>query len=415
MKKKGFTLIELLAVIVILAVIAVIATPAVLNVIEDSKKSAAEASARSIVGAAKTHYMKNIMDNKPNSNVDLSTNTLKYDGEQAKKGLLSYDTNGNVTGKMYISGYCIEVSSDGTITSEKVSIDDCNIADISTGGNTSGGNQGGSGSTEVTKTYTNGEVVYFDVKNGVKCSESNYHSDNSKTGYNGISTTTPNQNGCLKFYAFNDTGSTKINLLLDHNTTAIAQWNVATNNGPSASFLQILNDNTKDWKGTLSLENYSIYRSLDVAGTMVTIDYTIKYKDENYKARLITAGEIANITGKTSWDEKTSYDIFYLDTNTTSASTTCKSGNVTGCKYGWLYDRTSLTCKNYGCLNNSDVRTDGYWTATAKAFGGNQSSPFAWKISYDANLSYSDTSNIDDDYTVNGVRPVIEVSKSKLK
>ena len=39
--KKGFTLIELLAVIVILAVIALIAAPAVLNIIEDSKKSAA--------------------------------------------------------------------------------------------------------------------------------------------------------------------------------------------------------------------------------------------------------------------------------------------------------------------------------------------------------------------------------------
>ena len=143
MKKKGFTLIELLAVIVILAVIAIIATPAVLNIIEDSKQSAAEASARSIVGAAKTHYMKNIMENKPNSNVDLSTNTLKYDGEQAKKGLRSYDANGNVSGKMYISGYCVEVASDGNVTSEKVSIDDCNIADISTGGNTSGGNQGG--------------------------------------------------------------------------------------------------------------------------------------------------------------------------------------------------------------------------------------------------------------------------------
>ena len=142
-QRSGFTLVELLAVIVILAVIAVIATPAVLNIIEDSKKSAAEASARSIVGAAKTHYMQNIMDNKPNSNVDLSTNTLKYDGEQAKKGLLSYDANGNVSGKMYISGYCVEVASDGNVTSEKVSIDDCNIADISTGGNTSGGNQGG--------------------------------------------------------------------------------------------------------------------------------------------------------------------------------------------------------------------------------------------------------------------------------
>ena len=143
MKKKGFTLIELLAVIVILAVIAIIATPAVLNIIEDSKKSAAEASARSIVGAAKTHYMQNIMDNKPNSNVDLSTNTLKYDGEQAKKGLLSYDTNGNVSGKMYISGYCIEVAADGTITSTKTNESECDI-DI----------------PQVT-TYENGTVVYY--------------------------------------------------------------------------------------------------------------------------------------------------------------------------------------------------------------------------------------------------------------
>ena len=142
-QRSGFTLVELLAVIVILAVIAVIATPAVLNIIEDSKKAAAEASARNIVSAAKSYYMQNLMDNKPNSNVDLSTNTLKYDGEQAKKGLLSYDANGNVSGKMYISGYCVEVASDGNVTSEKVSIDDCNIADISTGGNTSGGNQGG--------------------------------------------------------------------------------------------------------------------------------------------------------------------------------------------------------------------------------------------------------------------------------
>ena len=145
-QRSGFTLVELLAVIVILAVIALIATPAVLNIIEDSKKSAAEASARSIASAAKTHYMQNIMDNKPNSNVDLSTNTLKYDGEQAKKGLLSYDANGNVSGKMYISGYCVEVASDGNVTSEKVSIDDCNIAGS---GNTSGGSTGGNSGTTV--------------------------------------------------------------------------------------------------------------------------------------------------------------------------------------------------------------------------------------------------------------------------
>ena len=49
MKKKGFTLIELLAVIIILAIIALIATPMVLNVIEDTKKSAAKTEAIHIV------------------------------------------------------------------------------------------------------------------------------------------------------------------------------------------------------------------------------------------------------------------------------------------------------------------------------------------------------------------------------
>ena len=45
MNKKGFTLVELLAVIVILAIIALIATPLILNVIDNAKKGAAEASA----------------------------------------------------------------------------------------------------------------------------------------------------------------------------------------------------------------------------------------------------------------------------------------------------------------------------------------------------------------------------------
>ena len=43
--KKGFTLIELLAVIVILAIITLITTPMILNVVEDSKKGAAVATA----------------------------------------------------------------------------------------------------------------------------------------------------------------------------------------------------------------------------------------------------------------------------------------------------------------------------------------------------------------------------------
>ena len=49
--KKGFTLIELLAVIVILAIIALIAVPIVLNMIEQSRRSAARSAALGYVDA----------------------------------------------------------------------------------------------------------------------------------------------------------------------------------------------------------------------------------------------------------------------------------------------------------------------------------------------------------------------------
>ena len=61
MRNKGFTLIELLAVIVILAIIALIATPIVLGIINDSRKSADQETAKLIASnfglAYQTAYM----------------------------------------------------------------------------------------------------------------------------------------------------------------------------------------------------------------------------------------------------------------------------------------------------------------------------------------------------------------------
>ena len=50
--KRGFTLIELLAVIIILAIILLIVVPIVLNVVDDARKGAFEASAYGIMRAA---------------------------------------------------------------------------------------------------------------------------------------------------------------------------------------------------------------------------------------------------------------------------------------------------------------------------------------------------------------------------
>ena len=252
MKKKGFTLIELLAVIVILAVIALIATPAVLNIIEDSRKSAAEASVRNITNAAKTHYMLKMMEGESVSSIDLSGSVLTYDGDKAKKGNLAYDANGNVIGKMYISGYCVEVNSDGTLASDKISEDECTIEEPKI------------------VTHVNGKVVYYNPETNTKCDSSEAVS------------TTGTKTGCMKWYAFNDDGSDTVNLLLDHNTTATVAWaSSRTNaNGPVEVKTQLESD-TSSWNKSIN-------------------------------PRLIEASEIAKITGYQNWNKKW----YYLHDNT---------------------------------------------------------------------------------------------------
>ena len=348
--KKGFTLIELLAVIVILAVIALIATPAVLNIIEDSKKSAAEASARNIVRTAESHYMENLMDNKPNSNVDLSTNTLKYDGEQAKKGLLSYDKSNNVSGKMYISGYCVEIQNDGSITSAKTDESKCSI-DI----------------PEVT-TYANGTVVYYNPETNTKC-----------TSAEAVSTT-GTKTGCMKWYVFNDEGTNTVNLLLDHNTTAKVAWaskedyiaaggteaeygSGRTNNKGPVTALKQLKSDTSTWNKSIN-------------------------------ARLIEASEIATITGYPNLDNY----MYYFHDNT---QTEYKGAAGTN-KYAWLFDNTR-ECTKYGC-NVADSSTYGYWTNTANSSG--------ISAARDVDNFGRLLSTAVDVPGIHGVRPVVTISKS---
>ena len=62
--KKGFTLIELLAVIVILAIIALIATPIVINIIDESKKSASLRSADFYLDAVENSIATATLSNK---------------------------------------------------------------------------------------------------------------------------------------------------------------------------------------------------------------------------------------------------------------------------------------------------------------------------------------------------------------
>ena len=378
MKKKGFTLIELLAVIVVLAIIALIATPIVMNTIKNAKKGAAERSADSYIDAVET-----------------TVATSKLDSDGIPDGTYTINEDGNLTGNGLKEPLEIEMKGNKP-TSGTITIKDGQVTKDST--MTIGGydvkynedNKKYEATEKGNKTYENGEVVYFNVTTGEKCSD--YIETQSNTG---------TKSGCMKFYAFNDDRKDKVNLILDHNTTATVEWNSSGSNeaGPKEVLEQLKTD-TSSWKGTETPANYI----MDQTGQPSNANYTINYS--SYKARLITTNEIAQITGNITWNEKTASSLFYLDTNTTIASNTCKSGDTSGCQYGWLYDRTNTGCITYGCSNNSDVSTQGYWTSSCRA----STSTIAWSVFYVGRLGNVNINNSN----VYGVRPVIEVLKSKL-
>ena len=360
MKNKGFTLTELLGVIIILSILVLLVFPKVYNSVKSNKNG--DKVVEKIIYNATSLYMDD------NSDYYIKDQSKTYcikikdlvDNDYLKAPV-KYKDKRDITNYM-----TVKVTYNDGFNYEIVNNEDC------------------------LKSYNNGEVVYFNVDKGMKCN--NYTETQSNTGVN---------SGCMKFYAFNDVGGSNVNLLLDHNTTATVSWNT---NGSNASgpkeVLEQLKTDTSSWVGTITPEDYSIDQSSQRSKAKYTVDYS------SYKARLITANEVAKITGNTTWDEKTPGSIFYFDTNTTDESTTCKSGDTSGCKYGWLYDRAKSNCTDYGCLNNSDVATAGYWTISPDA-----SYPFgAWNVCYASSLA---SSTIDGGNSF-GVRPVIEVLKSKL-
>ena len=334
--KKGFTLIELLAVIVILAVILTIAVPAVMKTVDSAKKKSAENDAIMIKKIAEKYYTSNLDKDEEITGIDLSSDTLSYSGEKPTKGYLYFNEDGIAYGKMYINGYCVEVKSDGTSTSTKTNESDCNV-DI----------------PQVT-TYTNGTVVYYNPVTNAKCTASQAVS------------TTGTKTGCMKWYVFNYDGSDKVNLLLDHDTTAaVILISPDTRANGLIEVKKQLKSDTSTWNKSIN-------------------------------PRLIEASEVAKITNNTAWTAGGSSYYFHTNRNIEY------KGPAGTNKYAWLFDNTR-SCTNYGC-NVADPSTYAYWTNTANSGDSN----YAWFVFQNGSLS---NFSLDDAVDL-GVRPVITISKS---
>ncbi|MEG2011366.1 MAG: hypothetical protein RR067_05095, partial [Bacilli bacterium] len=206
--------------------------------------------------------------------------------------------------------------------------------------------------------FINGTEIYFDPIKGKVCKN-----------YEISSSTTENKTGCMKWYTFNDINKRdEINLILDHNTTGLIEWNKTGKNieGPKEELNLLVSENK--WTVT---------------------------------PRLITAEEVSYITRNNQFDilQSTKDNWYYLETNS--------QATVNTKKYSWLHDRTSKTCKEKGCLNNSVgvPELQGYWTSSKTA----KNDTDAWAIT-NGKLESMDV----DTKTFFGIRPVITIKKNLI-
>ncbi|MDD3453663.1 MAG: type II secretion system protein [Bacilli bacterium] len=349
--KKGFTLIELLAVIVILAIISLIAVPMVLSVIETSKKQAAEVSANNYLDALSNSSLYSDLEGTAVleegtylvSDLEEKFGSL-LKGELPTKGTVTIDANGNIeSASICINDYKVDYS-DTTAT-----IDETNNCDAVVD------------SLDDTTLYEDSNAIYFNPETGKKCIAAEAVS------------TVGTKTGCMKWYAFNDEeGATTINLILDHNTSQDVAFNSNNDSSVMNEVAVALSNDTATWK-------------------------------DEYNPRLITAFEIAQIVGFTSFSQTGSE--VYIDTLTTTAPATLSDYH-----YGWLYDRLNTSCVvGSNCWNDAEDNEItnnmwAYWTSTSR-WGS------VWVMDRSSRIHSALPTNTDGI----GVRPVITIPKALIK
>ena len=353
-KEKGFTLIELLAVIVILAILMVIAVPKILNVIENSRKSAAESSIKLVKDAIKTQVTSgSIMGTSFTSNDD-GCYTFNFDDQTSGNAKeLQLKNKENITGTIK---YCNGKFSDDTLVFNGQKIIVCKRATTL--------------HTDKTYTFGNKNVTERTLKSGdaFDCDvngDETYDQDTERFYY---VTDMDDSTAVLIYYSNVEKGKPS-------NTTRFAYDSSRQNwHGPRTAIEEL--PSTSEWKN-VSLKSSTrtiLYENGGNTTSGVTLPSNFSYTGK--AARLLTIQEINKACNISAGHRK---------------------GELNNCNY--LMENTRYS--NYSCLN-------GYWLESPKS----SDSIVAWDVhGGDHCVNSAIVSTVDDI----GVRPAIEVSKSNIE
>ena len=363
-KEKGFTLIELLAVIVILAILMVIAVPKILNVIENSRKSAAESSIKLVKDAIKTQVTSGSIMGTNFTSDESGCYTFNFDDQTSGNAKeLQLKNKENITGTIK---YCNGKFFDDTLVFNGVEMKKenkkavCKRAEEKTL------------HTDGTHTFGNRIVTQETLKSG----------DAFDCDVNGDGEYNPDTE---RFYYVTD---------MDDSTAVLIYYNNVENGKPSNSKTSAYDSSRENWHGprtvieelpsTSEWKNVSLTSSVRIITTEKGTNSTkggplpdsFSYAEK--AARLLTTQEINKACGIT------------VGNNTTGELDTCN----------YLMENTKYS--------NASIRNYGYWLENPHS----GYSDYAWHVyGNDRNAGYDPVSYA----RGSGVRPAIEVLKSNIE
>ena len=382
-KNKGFTLIELLAVIVILAILMVISVPKILNVIENSRKSAAESSIKLVKDAIRSQVTSESMMGTNFTSDESGCYTFNFDDQEngnAKE--LQLKNKENITGAIK---YC-----NGNFTNNTLSFDGQDMSSIvckraiklHTEKCAQTHNTyycSGAGLTGKTITYgslgTKGTLKSGDAFDCDVNGDGIYDSDTERfyyvSDYYNTSTKDFEDNTAVLIY-YNNVSKGKPS----NSTTYAYDLSGKNNNGPETAIEEL--PSTSEWKN-VSLSS-SVRTIATEKGTNNTTGGSLpdSFNYAGKPARLLTVQEINKACGITAGHWIT--------------------GELDTCNY--LMENTKYS--------NADNTAWAWWLENPHS---GSSSAACYVIGYDRDVSIHTVSN-DGGY---GVRPAIEVLKSNIE
>ena len=360
-KEKGFTLIELLAVIVILAILMVIAVPKILNVIENSRKSAAESSIKLVKDAIKTQVTSGSIMGTNFTSDDDGCYTFNFDNQTSGNAKeLQLKNKENITGAIK---YCNGKFSDDTLVFNGVEIKEenkkvvCKRAEEKTL------------HTDGTHTFGNRIVTQKTLKSG----------DAFDCDVNGDETYDENTE---RFYYVTD---------LDDSTAVLIYYNNVENGKPNNSKLVAYDASGENWHGPRTtieqLPTTSQWSNVSLKNNVRAI------LNEN-GGNTTTGGTLPS---NFSYAEKAARLLTTQEINKTCGITVGAGVRLDTCNY--LMENTKYS--------NSSIGNYGYWLENSPS----GYSEFAWVVRGDERFAGFVTVS---DAGLYGVRPVIEVPKSNI-